>query len=282
MSRSVHLFQMVRPNTDPVSVGLIGFKDGDTLASLRCKLETTGVFSSFQFWDSRVSSPVHPKLEILIFVEKCEGKSLCSKLQNFHLLLRGIAVQASLRDLSQMMVLILTHGVRLRNSLMNPTAVEIWRDQVEKLLKWADTFKKTDNLWRVKTWDQENVVHGILECMECQSSQGKAQGSEDKMAIVNLFLNFRTKHLNSEKHKVNWCRRKNVDVTSLPAKSTTEKVDHRAETNKALEIVEKSMTRRTERRNLLLWKGMSIENLVTLGSTWFVVYYAVTSLNWCR
>ncbi|KAL3701571.1 hypothetical protein R1sor_019593 [Riccia sorocarpa] len=74
MSRTVHLFQMVRLDTDPVSMGLIGFKNGDTLASLRSKLETIGVFSSFQFWDARVSSPVHPKLESIIFVEECEGK----------------------------------------------------------------------------------------------------------------------------------------------------------------------------------------------------------------
>ncbi|KAL3689780.1 hypothetical protein R1sor_016089 [Riccia sorocarpa] len=78
MSRTVHLFQMVRPDTDPVSMRLIGFKNEDTLASLRSKLETTSVLSSFQFWDARVSSPVHPKLEFqsIIFVEECEGKDL--------------------------------------------------------------------------------------------------------------------------------------------------------------------------------------------------------------
>ncbi|KAL3697544.1 hypothetical protein R1sor_011620 [Riccia sorocarpa] len=74
MSRTVHLFQMVQPDTDPLSMGLIGFKNGDTLASIRSSLETTCVFSSFQFWDARVSSPVHPKLESIIFVEECEGK----------------------------------------------------------------------------------------------------------------------------------------------------------------------------------------------------------------
>ncbi|KAL3693932.1 hypothetical protein R1sor_007583 [Riccia sorocarpa] len=52
-----------------------------------------------------------------------------------------------------------------------------------------------------------------------------------------MFLNFRTKHLNSKKHKVNWCRRKNIDAGSVPAKTTSEDIDHRAETKMGVEIV---------------------------------------------
>ncbi|KAL2644183.1 hypothetical protein R1flu_011770 [Riccia fluitans] len=54
-----------------ISMGLIGF--GDTLLSLRQKLEDIRTFeSAFQFWDSRLGSPVHMKLEALIFVKDLE------------------------------------------------------------------------------------------------------------------------------------------------------------------------------------------------------------------
>ncbi|KAL2644026.1 hypothetical protein R1flu_011613 [Riccia fluitans] len=58
-----------------ISMGLIGFKEGDTLLSLRQKLEDIRIFEFvFQFWDSRLGSPVHMKLEALIFVKDLEGK----------------------------------------------------------------------------------------------------------------------------------------------------------------------------------------------------------------
>ncbi|KAL3698404.1 hypothetical protein R1sor_012480 [Riccia sorocarpa] len=139
---------------------------------------------------------------------------------------------------------------------MSKIAVQVWSDQVEKLIRWAEKYKKSDHKWRVRTWDEENTIHGILECLECHSAQGKSQGSEDKMAIVNLFLNFRTKHLNSEKHKANWCRRRNLDVSSVVSKTTPADIDHRAETNLGLEIVQRiNDEEESERMKLFVVEG---------------------------
>ncbi|KAL3690540.1 hypothetical protein R1sor_016849 [Riccia sorocarpa] len=166
MSRTVQLFQMVRPDTDPVSMGLIGFKNGDTLASLRSKLETTCVFSSFQFWDARVSSPLHPKLESIIFVEKCEGKVFLfetaefpstSKRDSSASVVTGfdtvdatdpntrsstpeLTVGSALVSVSCETTLpgeVENYGGKLllQSRRMSKHAVEIWRDQVEKLIK---------------------------------------------------------------------------------------------------------------------------------------------------
>ncbi|KAL2631799.1 hypothetical protein R1flu_016485 [Riccia fluitans] len=56
-------------------MGLIGFKEKDTLLSLRQKLEGIRIFEfAFQFWDSRLGSLAHTKLEALIFVKDLEGK----------------------------------------------------------------------------------------------------------------------------------------------------------------------------------------------------------------
>ncbi|KAL2609554.1 hypothetical protein R1flu_028127 [Riccia fluitans] len=75
MSRNIHLYHLREKEQSMISMGLIGFKEGDTLLSLRQKLEGIRIFeSAFQFWDSRLGSLVHMKLEALIFVEDLEGK----------------------------------------------------------------------------------------------------------------------------------------------------------------------------------------------------------------
>ncbi|KAL2652477.1 hypothetical protein R1flu_020605 [Riccia fluitans] len=75
MSRNIHLYHLRGKEQSMISKGLIGFKEGDTLLSLRKKLEDIIIFeSAFQFWDSRLGSPVHTKLEALIFVEDLEDK----------------------------------------------------------------------------------------------------------------------------------------------------------------------------------------------------------------
>ncbi|KAL3695399.1 hypothetical protein R1sor_009475 [Riccia sorocarpa] len=71
----VHIYHMQGAEEQLVSMGLIGYKEGETLLSLRNKLESTQYFSSsFQFWDTRLSSPVLIKLECLIFIEDMDGK----------------------------------------------------------------------------------------------------------------------------------------------------------------------------------------------------------------
>ncbi|KAL2632487.1 hypothetical protein R1flu_003966 [Riccia fluitans] len=73
MSRNIHLYHLRGKEQSMISMGLIGFKEGDTLLSLRQKLEDIRIFeSAFQFWDSRLGSLVHKKLEALIFVEDLE------------------------------------------------------------------------------------------------------------------------------------------------------------------------------------------------------------------
>ncbi|KAL3699590.1 hypothetical protein R1sor_017612 [Riccia sorocarpa] len=83
----------------------------------------------------------------------------------------------------------------LQSRRMSKHVVEIWRDQVEKLIKWAEKMKKTDHL------------------------------------------------------------RRNIDATSLPAKSTCEEIDHRAETNKALEIIEKINVEENAEKNPFVVDG---------------------------
>ncbi|KAL2630819.1 hypothetical protein R1flu_015505 [Riccia fluitans] len=75
MSRNIHLYHLRGKEQSMISMDLIGFKEGDTLLSLCQKLEGIRIFkSAFQFWDSRLGSPVHTKLEALIFVKDLEGK----------------------------------------------------------------------------------------------------------------------------------------------------------------------------------------------------------------
>ncbi|KAL2608560.1 hypothetical protein R1flu_027133 [Riccia fluitans] len=75
MSRNIHLYHLRGKEQSMISMGLIGFKEGDTLLSLCQKLEDIrNSESAFQFWDSRLGSPIHTKLEALICVEDLECK----------------------------------------------------------------------------------------------------------------------------------------------------------------------------------------------------------------
>ncbi|KAL2649411.1 hypothetical protein R1flu_017539 [Riccia fluitans] len=74
MNRNIHLYHLRGNEQSMISMDLIGFKEGDTLLSLHQKLEGIRIFeSAFQFWDSRLGSPIHMKLEALIFVEDLEA-----------------------------------------------------------------------------------------------------------------------------------------------------------------------------------------------------------------
>ncbi|KAL2644061.1 hypothetical protein R1flu_011648 [Riccia fluitans] len=103
MSRNIHLYHLRGNEQSMISMGLIGFKEGDTLLSLRQKLEGIRIFeSAFQFWDSRLGSPVHMKLEALIFVEDLEGKVVLFETKDSeesNLVLVGPRVEIELPDI---------------------------------------------------------------------------------------------------------------------------------------------------------------------------------------
>ncbi|KAL2609054.1 hypothetical protein R1flu_027627 [Riccia fluitans] len=189
---------------------LIGFKEGDTLLSLCKKLEGIRIFeSAFQFWDSRLGSPVHTKLEALIFVEDLEGK----------------------------VVLFETKDLEESNLVL--VGETIWRDNVERLIMWQHKENKVDHEWRVRTWDEGECVVGVFECLECRCCLGRLDRGEDKAVVQNVFINYRNKHIDCEKHVTNWRRRRNLPLNVGEKKTLEPKVNHRAETDAACAIVEK-------------------------------------------
>ncbi|KAL2644371.1 hypothetical protein R1flu_011958 [Riccia fluitans] len=97
MSRNIFLYNVRGKDQSMISTGLIGFKEGGTLLSLCQKLEGVRIFEfAFQFWDSRLGSPIHRKLEALIFVKDLEGKVVLFKmkdLEDFNLVLVALTVE---------------------------------------------------------------------------------------------------------------------------------------------------------------------------------------------
>ncbi|KAL3695381.1 hypothetical protein R1sor_009457 [Riccia sorocarpa] len=90
---------------------------------------------------------------------------------------------------------------------MSKTAVEIWKHQVDKLMKWTEKNKKTDLHWRVKTWDEDSIV------------------------------------------------RRRIDTSSVPAKTSADDIDHRAETDLGLEIVQRINDEEDAERKLFVVEG---------------------------
>ncbi|KAL3699052.1 hypothetical protein R1sor_017074 [Riccia sorocarpa] len=119
------------------------------------------------------------------------------------------------------------------------TAEKTWKDQVDKLMKWQQKLNKGEHLWRVKTWDEGESAFGTFKCLECHCQLGKADKCEDKVAIQNLFINYRNKHIGCEKHLVNWRKRMNIPVPVCKEPVASTEVDHMAETNAGVLIVQK-------------------------------------------
>ncbi|KAL2651961.1 hypothetical protein R1flu_020089 [Riccia fluitans] len=183
MSRNIHLYHLRGKEQSMISMGLIGFKEGNTLLSLRKKLEGIRIFeSTFQFWDSRLGSPVHMKLEALIFVEDLEGQVVLLETKDSeesNLVLVGLRVETKplvvatqpvnrniiYKEQNEGIVDVLIEsskgsiidddrleGKALFLSKHMSHAIETaWREQVERLIIWQQKENKVDHEWRVRT-----------------------------------------------------------------------------------------------------------------------------------
>ncbi|KAL2614217.1 hypothetical protein R1flu_025909 [Riccia fluitans] len=182
--------------------GLIGFKEGDTLLSLLQKLEGTRIFESeFHFWDSRLGSPVHMKLEALIFVEDLEGK----------------------------VVLFETKDSEESNLVLVGPRVEIEPPVIGTLPKKCNIKEQNEGIVDVLIGLSEPSVIG----------DDRPDRGEEKVAVQNVFINYRNKHIGCEKHVANWRRCRNLPLNVGKKKTPEPQVNHRAETDAACAIVEK-------------------------------------------
>ncbi|KAL2624488.1 hypothetical protein R1flu_008733 [Riccia fluitans] len=208
-------------------MGLIGFKEGDTLLSLRQKLEGIRIFEfAFQFWDSRLGSLVQTKLEALIFGEDLEGKVVLFETKDSeesNLILVGPRVETEppiigtqpvernviYKEQNERIVDVsiwssessVTGNDRLEGKAlflskrMSHATETAWREQVERLIIWQQKENKVDHEWRVRTWDEGECAVGVFECLECRCFLGRPYRGEEKATVQNVFINYRNKHI---------------------------------------------------------------------------------------
>ncbi|KAL2643716.1 hypothetical protein R1flu_011303 [Riccia fluitans] len=207
MSRNIHLYHLQRNEQSMISMGLIGFKEGDTLLSLRQKLEGIRIFEyAFQFWDSRLGSPVHTKLEALIFVEDLEGK----------------VVLFETKDLEESNLVLVGPRVETEPPVIGTQPVErnvIYKEQNEGIV---------------------DVLIGLSE----PSITGNDRledliEAKRRLRFRNVFINYRNKHIGCEKHVANCRRCRNLPLNVGEKKTPEPQVNHRAETDAACAIMEK-------------------------------------------
>ncbi|KAL2634433.1 hypothetical protein R1flu_005912 [Riccia fluitans] len=114
-----------------------------------------------------------------------------------------------------------------------------WWEQVERLIIWQQKENKVDHEWRVRTWDKGECAVGVFECLECQCCLGRPDRGEEKVAVQNVFINYRNKHIGCEKHVANWRRCCNLPLNVDEKKTLEPQVNHHAEIDAACAIVEK-------------------------------------------
>ncbi|KAL2603113.1 hypothetical protein R1flu_022432 [Riccia fluitans] len=245
MSRNIHLYHVRGNKQSMISMGLIGFKEGDTLLSLRQKLEDIRIFeSAFQFWDSRLGSLVHTKMEALIFVEDLEGKVVLFEMKDSEessLVLVGPRVKTEppvigtqpvernviYKEQNEGIVDVsigssepsvigddrLEVKAFFLSKRMSNAVETAWREQVERLIIWQQKENKVDH--------------------------DRPDRGEEKAAVQNVFINYRNKHIGYEKHIANWRRHRNLSLNVGEMKTPKPQVNHRAETDAACAIMEK-------------------------------------------
>jgi hypothetical protein len=77
-----------------------------------------------------------------------------------------------------------------------------------------------DNLWYLKSWDENDVAIVKIHCGECVKDFGGIAGDYNSHAINNLFTNFRKTHLHTTLHIRNLCRRQGLPYTDHPQSAT--------------------------------------------------------------
>ncbi|KAL2644621.1 hypothetical protein R1flu_012208 [Riccia fluitans] len=244
ISHNIHLYHLRGSEQSMISMDLIAFKEGDTLLSLRQKLEGIRIFeSAFQFWDSRLGSLVHTKLESLILLEDLEGQVVLFETKDSkesNLVLVGPRVKTEppvigtqpikrnviYKEQNEGIVDVsigsskssVTGDDRLEGKAlflskhMSHAVETAWRKQVKRLIIWQQKENKVDHEWHVRTWGEGECAMGVFECLECRCFLGRPDRGEEKAVVQNVFINYRNKHIGCEKHIANWRRRRKLPL----------------------------------------------------------------------
>ncbi|KAL3688550.1 hypothetical protein R1sor_014859 [Riccia sorocarpa] len=147
--------------------------------------------SAFQFWDSRLESPVHMKLEALIFVEDLEGKIILFETKDFESSGPVLIAPTIVPELpvvgTKLVETNITNGIENKGTMdvsitssdpsvtdedrldgrasflskrMSTAAEAVWREQVEKLIIWQQKEDRIDHEWQVNLQAQWGVNFG--------------------------------------------------------------------------------------------------------------------------
>jgi hypothetical protein len=134
---------------------------------------------------------------------------------------------------------------RLLSTLIPPDVMAKYMDGVVKLKSELAALDMDDHLWHLLSSDHNGVGVIQLFCGDCNKRFGGVGGDHSKVAIHNLFANFKAKHLQTNLHIRAWCHRKGIwwedHLQSLSTKSRPVKMtsaDHRWAVKEGINILQ--------------------------------------------
>jgi hypothetical protein len=134
---------------------------------------------------------------------------------------------------------------RLLSTLIPPDVMAKYMDGVVKLKSELAALNMDDHLWHLLSFDHNGVGIVQLFCGDCNKRFGGVGGNHSKVAIHNLFANFKAKHLQTNLHIRAWCRQKGIrwedhpqslSMKSKPVKMTF--ADHRRAVEEGFSILQ--------------------------------------------
>jgi hypothetical protein len=104
----------------------------------------------------------------------------------------------------------------LKSTLISKEVMQWYVKGEERLKHELKQLCLEDHLWFLKSWDHNGVGVVKVHCVEYVKDLRCSTGYHNKVAVSNLFNNFRKSHVMSTAHIQSWCCRKGVDFCDHP------------------------------------------------------------------
>ena len=99
----------------------------------------------------------------------------------------------------------------LRSTLVPKEVIDKYFAAKQKLKKEMAHISLDDHLWFLKSFDHNGVGIIKIYCQECKKDFRGSGARYGKIAVMNLFTNFKKSHILSNPHIQHWCDRKGID-----------------------------------------------------------------------
>ena len=132
----------------------------------------------------------------------------------------------------------------LQSTLLATDVLENYKQGAEKLRRELESLDFADHKWDLKTYNHCGLAVVKIYCGECKREIGVTGCDHSRIAVQNLFSNFKKSHLHSALHIKQWCRKRGLVYSDHPKEGKSSKpiiltlADHRRLVEEGVSILQ--------------------------------------------